>query len=164
MRNGKNKECFIEKGNCTCNNNENNSDRNIYAITACMSVYDECRSESCGDSSKLTNCILDSGRTCDMTPEISAFISSSLQDMDKHIEVADGYHVTAKLKGQVRIKMCDENGDPFIATLQNLLLGPHLCKSLFSIIMLMNLGHTCLFYKELCTVYFVEKEKNAVTL
>ena len=40
----------------------------------------------------------------DMTPEVSDFIPDSLEDTDKHIEVADGYHVTAKQKGQVRIK------------------------------------------------------------
>ena len=28
----------------------------------------------------------------------------------------------------------------------------------------MNLGHTCLFHKGFCTVYFESKEKNLVTL
>ena len=28
----------------------------------------------------------------------------------------------------------------------------------------MNLGHTCLFHIRFCTVYFEEKERNAVTL
>ena len=28
----------------------------------------------------------------------------------------------------------------------------------------MNSGHTCLFHKGFCTVYFVSKENNAVTL
>ena len=28
----------------------------------------------------------------------------------------------------------------------------------------MNAGHTCLFHKGFCTVYFGAKEKNAVTL
>ena len=60
--------------------------------------------------------------------------------------------------------MCDDNGYTFIATLHNLLLAPDLCDRLFSIIMLMNSGHTCLFRKGFCTVYFVDKEKNAVTL
>ena len=41
-------------------------------------------------------------------------IPGSLEDTDKHIEVADGHHVTEKLKGQLRIKMCDNNGDTFI--------------------------------------------------
>ena len=45
-----------------------------------------------------------------MTPEVSYFIPGSLEDMDKYIEVADGHHVTAKQKGQVQIKMCEENG------------------------------------------------------
>ena len=60
--------------------------------------------------------------------------------------------------------MCDDNGKPFITTLHNVLLAPDLCDRLFSIITLMNSGHTCLFHKEFCTVYFGAKENNAVTL
>ena len=37
-----------------------------------------------------------------MKPEVSDFIPGSLEDTDKCIEVADGHHVTAKQKGQVR--------------------------------------------------------------
>ena len=60
--------------------------------------------------------------------------------------------------------MCKDNGNNFIATLHNVLLAPHLCNRLLSIIVLMNLGHTCLFQKGFCTVYFGAKEKNKVTL
>ena len=60
--------------------------------------------------------------------------------------------------------MCDNNGKKFVATLYNVLLAPDLCDRLFSIITLMNAGHTCLFHKGFCTVYFGEKEDNAVTL
>ena len=67
-------------------------------------------------------------------------------------------------KSQVQIKICNNHGDPFIATLHNLLLAPDLCDKLFSIIKLMNLGHTCLYHKGFCTVYLGAKEKNAVTL
>ena len=56
----------------------------------------------------------------------------------------DGHHVTAKQKVQVQIKMCNNNGDTFIATLHNVLLAPDLCDRLFSIIMLMNLVHNFL--------------------
>ena len=49
-----------------------------------------------GDSSQLTNWILDSGATCHMTPEATDFIPGSLEDTDKYIEVADQHHVTAK--------------------------------------------------------------------
>ena len=31
-----------------------------------------------------------------MTPEVSDFILGSLEDMDKHIEVADVHHVTTQ--------------------------------------------------------------------
>ena len=82
-----------------------------------MSSNDERSSEKYADSLKLTNWILDSGAICHMTPEIWNLILGSLQDMDKCIEVADGHHVMAKQKGQVRIQMCDDNGKTFIATL-----------------------------------------------
>ena len=117
-----------------------------------ISVNDECPSENYGDSSKLTNWILDSGATCHMTPEVSHFIPGSLEDPDKYIEFSDGHHVTSKQKGQVQIKMCNGNGKPFIATLYNVLLAPELCGRLFSIITLTNSGHTCLFHKGFYTV------------
>ena len=60
--------------------------------------------------------------------------------------------------------MCDNNGDPFIATLHNILLEPDFCDILFSIITLMNLVHTCLFHKDFYTVYFGAEEKIMVTL
>ena len=60
--------------------------------------------------------------------------------------------------------MCDDNGKIFFATLYNVLLAPDLCDRLFSIIILMNAGHMCLFQKWFCTVYFRAKEDNAVTL
>ena len=99
-----------------------------------------------------------------MTPEVTDFIPRSLEDTNKFIEVADGYHVTAKQKRSVRIQICDDNRETFIATLYNVLLAPDLCDRLFSIITLMNAGNTCLFHKGFCTVYFGTKEDNAVTL
>ena len=75
---------------------------------------------------------------CHMTPEVSDFIPGLLEDTDKHTEVANGHHVTAKQKGQVQIKMCNNNGYPFIATLHNVLLAPDLCNRLFFIIALIN--------------------------
>ena len=60
----------------------------------------ECPIGNFGDSSQLSNWILDSGATCHMTPEVSYFITGSLEDSDKYIEVASGHHVTVKQKGQ----------------------------------------------------------------
>ena len=108
---------------------------------------DKRKSGKYGHSSQLTNWILDLGATCRMTPEVTYFIPGSLGDTDKFIEVADGHHVTAKQNGSVRIQLCDDNGKKFIATLYNILLAPDLCSRLFSIIMLMNAGHNCLFTK-----------------
>ena len=59
---------FNEKGNCACDIDENNDDHKIYASMAQMSSYNERSSEKYGDSSQLTNWILDSGATCHMTP------------------------------------------------------------------------------------------------
>ena len=96
-----------------------------------MSSDDERKSGKYGDSSQLTNWILDSGATCHMTPEVTDLIPKSLEDTDKFIEVADEHHVTEKQKGEVRIQICDDNGNTFIATLYNVLLAPDLCDRLF---------------------------------
>ena len=63
-----------------------------------MSGDDEIPSRDFGDSSLLTNLILDSGETCHMTPQVSNFMPGSLEDLDKYVEVADGNYVTAKKK------------------------------------------------------------------
>ena len=155
---------FNKKGNRACDNGKNNSDKKIHASIARMSGNDECPSKHFGDSSQLTNWILYSGVTCHMEPEVSDFIPGSLEDTDKYIEFTDGHHVTAKQKGQVKIKMCGDNGNPFISTLHNVVLAPDLWDGLFSIIMLINSGHNCLFHKWFYTVYFGAKENNAANL
>ena len=108
---------------------------------------DERKSVEYGDNSQLTNWILYSGATCHMTPEVTDFIPGSLEDTNKYIEVADGHHVIAKQKGSVRIQMCNNNRKKFIAKLYKVLLAPDLCDRLFSIITLINAGHTCLYHR-----------------
>ena len=98
-----------------------------------------------------------------MKPEVSYLIPGSLEDRNKNIEVAYGHHVTSKQKGKVQLKICDDNRDPFIVMLHNVLSAPDLCNRLFSIIILMNSVHTCLFHKGLCNIYFRAKENNSVT-
>ena len=61
---------FDEKGNRARNNGEDNDDHKTYASMARMSSDDERKSVKYGDSSQLTNWILDSGATCHMTPEV----------------------------------------------------------------------------------------------
>ena len=92
-----------------------------------------------------------------MTPHISDFIPGLLGDIDKHIEVADRHYITEKQKGQVKTKACDNNGNPFIATLQNVLLAPIICDGLFTLI---NSVHTYLFHKGFFTVYFGQGQKK----
>ena len=98
------KVCFNERGNFSSqnkyDNRENNNDQKTYAYMAHMYDNDECPSRHFGDSSHLTNWVLDSGATCHMTPEVSDFIPGSLKNTDKHIEVSDGHHVMEKQKGQ----------------------------------------------------------------
>ena len=74
---------FNEKGNRSCYKRENISEQRIYAYMACMSSNDECLSGNFGDSSQLTNWILDSVATCHMIAEVSYFIPGSLEDTDK---------------------------------------------------------------------------------
>ena len=102
-----------------------------------MSDNDEISSRYFGDSSQLTNWILYSGAMCHITPQVLVFITGLLEYTEKHIEVADRHRVTAKRKGKLRIKMCDDNGNTFIGSLHNVLLAPDLCDRLFSIITLM---------------------------
>ena len=151
-RNGERNYFLNERGNCAshkeCDNDENNNNQKIYAYMSGMSGNDKFTGRNFGDSSQLTNWILDPGATCHMAPEASDFIPGPLDDMDKHIKISNGHHITEKQKGQVQIKMCNDNGDPFIATLQNVLLAPDLCDRLFYINALINSGHTCLLRKE----------------
>ena len=51
---------FNERGNRTCDNSKDNDDHKIYASMAQMSSDDERKSVKYGDSSQLTNWILDS--------------------------------------------------------------------------------------------------------
>ena len=62
-----------------------------------------------------------------MTQQVSGFILSLLEYTDKHIEVADEYHVAEKQKVQIQIKMCDKNRHLFITTLHNIIFSPDLC-------------------------------------
>ena len=87
-----------------------------------------------------------------MTPQVLEFIPVSLGDIGIYIEVSAGHHVTKKPKGEVKIKMCDDNKETFIATLHNVLSAPNICNRLFSVITLMNLVHNCLFQKRFFVV------------
>ena len=98
--------------------------------------------------------MIDSIATCHITSQVLGYIPDSLEDTDKHIEVADGHHFTEKQKGQFQIKMNGDNGDTFTATLHNKLLAPYLCDGLSLIIKLLDSGQTCLFQKDFSTLYF----------
>ena len=103
-----------EKVNRACDNSDDDNDHKIYTYMARMSSDDKRKSGDYGDSSQLTNWILDSGETCHMTPEVTDFITGLLEDTDKFIGVADRHHVTTKQKGSVCIQMCDDNEKTFV--------------------------------------------------
>ena len=75
---------------------DDDNDQKIYASMVSMFGNDEISSRYFGDSSQLTNCILDSGAACNMTPKVSHFIPGSLEYINKYTEVADGHYITAK--------------------------------------------------------------------
>ena len=87
-----------EKGNSAKDNSDDDDELKVYAYMERMSNDDVRENKDYGNSSQLTNWILNSGATCHMTPEVTDFIPGSLEDTDKFIEVADGHHVTAKQK------------------------------------------------------------------
>ena len=62
----------------------------------CMYVNDRSSSRDFGDSSLLTNWILDSGATYHMKPQVSYFIPGLLGGTYKYIEVADENCVMVK--------------------------------------------------------------------
>ena len=78
-----------EKGNCAKDNSNDDDDLKVYASMAKMSNDDVRENKDYGDSSQLTNWILDSGATCHMTLEVTDFIPGSLEDTDKFIEESD---------------------------------------------------------------------------
>ena len=59
-----------EKGNSAKDNSDTDDDLKVYASMAQMSNDDKRENKDYGDSSQLTNWILDSGTTCHMTPEV----------------------------------------------------------------------------------------------
>ena len=67
-----------EKGNSAKDYSDDEDDLKVYAYMSRMSNDDLSKSKDYGDSSQLTNWILDSGATCHMTPEVTDFIPGSL--------------------------------------------------------------------------------------
>ena len=66
-----------EKGNSAKYNSDDDDDLKVYASMAQMFNDDKRENKDYGDSSQLTNWILDSGATCHMTPEVTDFIPGS---------------------------------------------------------------------------------------
>ena len=62
------------KGYRACDNSDDDNELKVYASMARMSNDDKREIKGCGNSSQLTNLILDSGATCHMTPEVTDFI------------------------------------------------------------------------------------------
>ena len=131
----------------------------MYAYMAHISGNEKISSTYFYDSFLSANCIYDSGGTYHITSQFSNIISGSLEDTNRYIEVTDRYHRMMNQKGRFQIKMCNNDGNRFIATLHNVLLAPNISNGLFLIITLMNLVHSCLIHKECCMVYFENEKK-----
>ena len=98
MEHGKAENLYIKLKNiykALENSTKQNESQKIYASMACMSSNAESPRRYFGDSSQLTNFILDSGGTCHMTLEISGFVLGLLLETDIFIEVSDGYFIAA---------------------------------------------------------------------
>ena len=74
-----------EKVNSAKDNSDDDDDLKVYASMARMSNDDKRENKYYGDSSQLTNWVLDSGATCHMTPEVTDIIPGALEDTDKFI-------------------------------------------------------------------------------
>ena len=74
-----------------------------------------------------------------MSPYLSDMYD--LYEVDKVVEVADGFVVPATQAGKVDIEMHNDNEELFTAVLHNVLYVPALAERLFSIESLMEAGH-----------------------
>ena len=62
--------------------------------------------------------------------------------------------------GGVQIKMLDDNGSSLIDSLYNALFAPDLWNWIFSIVVLINLGHSFFFHKSFSRFYLVMNNKK----
>ena len=90
---------LTEKDKDSDNRTEQNESEKIYAPMAYKYSNVKSHRRDFGDSSQLTNWILDSAATSQMKPEISYFVPGSLVEMDKYSEVAYWNVFTAKYTG-----------------------------------------------------------------
>ena len=113
----------------------------------------------------MTNWIFDYGAMCHITLEVLDSIPGSLEDMDKQIEVFDTHHGTSNQKGQVRIKMRDNDIYSFIATLHNVLLTPYNHATGYFLSLRSWIKETLVYYTKSFVLFTSkQKRKNSVTL
>ena len=90
----------LTKIDMTSDNITDQSDsQKIYASMTIMYSNAEIPIIYFGDSSQLTNWILDSSGTCHMTPDFSDLIPISMVETNKYIYSVDEYFITAKQTG-----------------------------------------------------------------
>ena len=85
MRNSKSKYVLIKKLILHMTTEKITATKRYMHLLVCLSGNDKCTSDIFGDSSQLTNLILDYRATFHMTPAVSDFIPGSLEDTYKHI-------------------------------------------------------------------------------
>jgi transposase InsO family protein len=115
-----------------------------------------------GDPCNLNNYLPDSGATQHMTPR-SADLINVVEGQNLGVEVADGHIIKCSTTGDVPIKMQDDDGEEFTATLKDIMYVPGLSRRLFSITKFARHGHMAVIKDNGITLYF-EPNSTAVTL
>jgi hypothetical protein len=115
-----------------------------------------------GDPCNLNNYLPDSGATQHMTPR-SADLINVVEGQNLGVGVADGHIIKCSTTGDVLIKMLDDNGDEFTATLKDVMYVPGLSRRLFSITKFARHGHVAVIKDNGIILYF-EPHTAAVTL
>jgi len=106
-----------------------------------------------GDPRNLNNYLPDSGATQHMTPCLADLVDTG-EGQKLGVEVADGHIIKCTTTGNTRISMQDDNGNPFNATLSEVMDIPGLSRHLFSITQFAQHGHRALVQEHGTTLWF----------
>ncbi len=115
-----------------------------------------------GNPCDLNNYLPDSGATQHMTPRLMD-LTNVVEGQGLGVEVADGHIIKCSTTGDVIIRMQDDNGSNFTATLKDVMYIPGLSRRLFSITKFAHHGHKALIQDNGIILYF-EPHAAAVTL
>ena len=112
----------------------------------------------------LYNWVMDSGCTCHMTPHRSDFIKGSEIQVDRVIEVADGFTVPATVSGSIRLHVTNDDGEDINLRLEGVLHVSELSRRLFSLMALIEQDHTVNLSKQHGVQIKFDGESSKITL